>query len=171
MKMAENNGIKVRATRRGSYPNDVVHEKGDVFVIKDEKDYSSNWMAPVNQDTEILAQPSPGVRKGERLLHSGPMATRPTPGRLGPEEDDLIDPKEQIKRAREQGGGAPLQPGEIANETTPGAQSPDQQPQNNIGATEANAERERLQREREQSGVSESQRRAETQRNLETSQG
>jgi hypothetical protein len=99
------------------------------------------------------------------------MATRPTPGRLGPEEDDLIDPKEQIKRAREQGGGAPLQPGEIANETTPGAQSPDQQPQNNIGATEANAERERLQREREQSGVSESQRRAETQRNLETSQG
>ncbi len=167
--MADNNGIKVRATRRGTYPNDVVHEKGDVFVIQDEQDFSANWMAPVNQDTDILAQPAPGVRKGERLLHSGPLAVRPTPGRLGPEEDDIIDPKEQIKRAQEQGGGLPLQPGEIANETAPGAQSPDQQPQNDIGATEANAERQRLQEQRE--GGNETQRRAETQRNEESFRG
>lgn len=167
----ENKGIKVRATRRGTYPNDVVHEKGAVFVIKDEADFSSNWMAPVNQDTEILAQPAPGVRKGERLLHSGPMATRPTPGRLGPEEGDIIDPKEQIKRAREQPGGLPLQPGEIANETAPNAQSPDFQPTTDVGLTEANQERERLAREREQSGTSEAQRAAETQRNQESFRG
>lgn len=144
-----NKGIKVRATRRGTYPNDVVHERGDVFVIKDEEDFSPNWMVPVNQDTDILAQPAPGVRKGERLLHSGPLATRPTPGRLSPEE--TIDPKEQIKRAREQAGGAPLQPGEIANETTPNAQSPDQIAQNDVGATEAmEAAREREAKNQEQ---------------------
>src|SRR5688572_23513006 len=148
IEMAENNGIKVRATRRGTYPNDVVHEKGDVFVIKDEQDFSANWMAPVNADTEILAQPSPGVRRGERLLHSGPLAVRPTPGRIGPEDSDIIDPKEQIKREREK-SGLPLQPGEIANETAPNAQSPDQQPQPDVGATEANAERQRLQEQRE----------------------
>jgi len=156
--MDDNNGIKVRATRRGSYPNNVVHEKGDVFVLKDEGDFSRNWMEPVNHDTEIIAQPAPGVRKGERLLHSGPLATRATPGRLGPEEDDLISPNEQIKRAREQGGGLPLQPGEIANETTPGAQSPDQQPQNDIGATQANVERELAESERQERKESQLQR-------------
>lgn len=133
----ENKGIKVRATRRGTYPNSVVHERGDVFVIKEESDFSPNWMAPVDPDTEILAQPAPGVRKGERLLHSGPMATRPTPGRLGPEDDDIIEPKEHIKRAREQGGAYGLQPGEIANETTPNAQSPDVLPVSDVGMTEA----------------------------------
>lgn len=169
--MAENDGIKVRATRRGTYPNDVIHERGDVFVLKDEADFSPNWMAPVNQDTEILAQPAPGVRKGERLLHSGPMATRPTPGRLGPEEGDLIDPKEQIKRAREQGGGAPLQPGEIANETAPNAQSPDQQPRTDVGLTEANADRQRIQQDRDARREDETKRLAETQRNEETRRG
>lgn len=136
-KPEQNKGIKVRATRRGTYPNSVVHERGDVFVIKEESDFSPNWMAPVNPDTEILAQPAPGVRKGERLLHSGPMATRPTPGRLGPEDGDIISPKDHIKKSREQGGAYGLQPGEIANETTPNAQSPDTLPVPDVGMTEA----------------------------------